>query len=338
MRLPRTVGAGPTAHPASCMRLTRFARFALVVLAYTFFVVAWGAFVRATGSGAGCGRHWPTCNGVVVPREASVATLIEFGHRATSGLALLLVVALGVWAVRALPRQHPARRAALVSVFFILTEAAIGAGLVLFEYVANDARLARAVWLGAHLVNTFLLIGAIALTAWFGAGAPRLRLRGQGGVGLLLAGGLVAMLGLGVTGAITALGDTLFPAASLAEGLRQDQLATSHLLLRLRVWHPTLAVITGVYLAIVALVTIARRRTVRTRRLALAIVALFVAQLGVGLVNLALLAPVWLQLVHLLMADVVWIVLVLLTASAVADDAREGATVSSVHGSTTRAA
>src|SRR5512133_2746292 len=118
---------------------SRFSRFAWAVLAYNLAVVAWGAFVRASGSGAGCGRHWPTCNGNVVPRSPSAATLIEFSHRLSSGLALLLVVTLALWAFRAYPRRHAVRRAAAASVVLMLTEALVGAGLVLLSLVAHDA-------------------------------------------------------------------------------------------------------------------------------------------------------------------------------------------------------
>src|SRR5512138_1330366 len=109
-----------------------FARFAWCVLGYHLAVIAWGGLVRATGSGAGCGQHWPTCNGQVVPRSAAAETLVEYTHRATSGVALLLVVVLFAWARRAFPRGHPARRAAAFSMVFILTEALLGAGLVFF--------------------------------------------------------------------------------------------------------------------------------------------------------------------------------------------------------------
>ena len=86
-----------------------FTGFAWAVLAYDLVVVAWGAFVRATGSGAGCGKHWPSCNGEIVPRAPRVETAIEFTHRATSGIALVLGVVLLAWALRAFSRGHAAR-------------------------------------------------------------------------------------------------------------------------------------------------------------------------------------------------------------------------------------
>src|SRR5512133_3382468 len=197
------------------MPMPRFPRFAWLVLLYNLAVIAWGAFVRATGSGAGCGKHWPMCNGVVVPPSPSVATLIEFSHRLTSGLDLLLVIGLAVWAFRAYPKRHVVRKAAVASVALLLSEALVGAGLVLLELVAHNASLKRAVALPTHLVNTFFLLAALSLTAWWSSVVPPAavgrvsRLRGQGAAGGFVVASLVGTLLLGVSGAVTALGDTL---------------------------------------------------------------------------------------------------------------------------------
>ncbi|HYG64390.1 MAG TPA: COX15/CtaA family protein, partial [Thermoanaerobaculia bacterium] len=186
--------------------MDRFARYSWFTLAYTIAVILWGAAVRATGSGAGCGSHWPLCNGEVVPRAPGVETLIEFSHRVTSGLALLFVVGLAVAAFRSRPRGHSARRAALWSLFFMLTEAAVGAGLVLFEMVADNQSMARALWMGAHLINTFFLVAAMTLTVHFAGGGAPFRLRGQGSAGGWLALGFAGLLLSGVSGAVAALG------------------------------------------------------------------------------------------------------------------------------------
>jgi cytochrome c oxidase assembly protein subunit 15 len=258
---------------------------------------------------------------VVIPREPSVATLIEYTHRLTSGLVLLLSVALCVWALRAHAKGHPVRRAASMQLFFMLTEAAIGAGLVLFQYVAHNQSIGRAFWMAAHLINTFLLIGAQTLTVWFASGRSRLALRGQGLAGALVGAGLVALMLLGVTGAIAALGDTLFPASSLAEGLRQDVSETAHVLLRLRVLHPLLAVGTGALVVVIASFIARLRPSAEVKRGAMLLGILYAVQLAVGVINLVLLAPVWMQLIHLLLADLVWISLVRLAAAGLAVDA-----------------
>jgi heme A synthase len=302
------------------MRGGRYALFAWGVLAFTLLVILWGAFVRASGSGAGCGSHWPLCNGEVVPRAPAQATLIEFTHRATSGLALLLIAALALGAWRGYPRGHPVRLGAALSALFIVSEALIGAGLVLFEYVAGDTRLARAYWVGGHLVNTFLLVGALTLTAWWASGGEPIRARAHGGLGALLGGALAGILLLGVSGAITALGDTLFPAA-LAENGTPIASDGAHLFVRLRIWHPTLAVVIGLWVGMAAFTAARVRPLPAVRRCALLVAALYGAQLILGLINVALLAPISIQLAHLLLSDLIWIALLLLAATALAGEA-----------------
>ena len=296
-------------------KVRRFTLYAWIVLFYNLLVIVWGAYVRASGSGAGCGSHWPLCNGEVVPRTREAETLIELTHRTTSGVALLLVFGLAVWAWRAYPRRHPARRGALLSVFFIITEALIGAGLVLFGFVADNDSVGRAVYLSIHLVNTFLLVAALGLTAWWASGGRALKLRDQGLTGLLLGVGLAATLILGVSGAVTALGDTLFPATSLAAGLRDDLSPTAHMLVRLRVLHPTLAIMTSLLLIFAARAAFARRPNQWTKRFSWALISLVVVELGAGLINLFLLAPIPMQLLHLFLADLLWLALVLLAAA-----------------------
>ncbi|HZI19742.1 MAG TPA: COX15/CtaA family protein [Pyrinomonadaceae bacterium] len=310
---------------------SRFAPYAWGVVAFNLLVIVWGAFVRASGSGAGCGSHWPLCNGQTVPLAPEFETFVEFTHRATSGVALLLVFGLAVWAFRAFPKGHLARLGAVASVVFILIEALIGAGLVLFGLVKDDDSVARAVWLGVHLVNTFLLIAALALTAWWGSAAGEGARAWRGGpraprrLAWLCAASLAGVLVVGVSGAVAALGDTLFPAASLAEGFRQDFSETAHVLVRLRILHPALALAAAVLAVMTAVVALRTRTQVWPRRWAAALALLVCVQLAAGLLNLLLLAPVWLQLVHLLLADLLWLSLVLLTATALEGAEQEAA-------------
>ena len=302
------------------MRSKSFAGYAVLVLLYNLAVIVWGAFVRATGSGAGCGSHWPACNGAIVPRAASTETLIEFTHRATSGVALLAVIVLVWLARRAFAKGHRVRRAAMASLVLMVIEALLGAGLVLFGLVADDASVARALAMPIHLLNTFLLLAALALTCLWSFGVPAPRPRGVV-VPFALGLALLATMIVGATGAVAALGDTLFPAGSLREGIAQDFAETSHFLLRLRVLHPFLAVAAGALLTFVAVAIPSRAPRPGVRPLALSLVVLFVAQVGIGVVNLILLAPVSLQLVHLLLADLVWIDLVLLAGAATVAEA-----------------
>jgi heme A synthase len=297
--------------------MTRLARFAWAVLAYNLAVIAWGAYVRATGSGAGCGAHWPLCNGEILPRGARVATLIEFSHRATSGLALLSVVALLIWTWRSCHRGHPARSGAALAMFFMLTEAGVGAGLVLFQLVADNASFARAMFLSAHLINTFTLLAFLALTAWWLSGGPALTLHGRGGRATALAALCLAVLTVATSGAVAALGDTLFPVSSLTSALWADLSVTSHVLIRLRILHPVLAAATAVAVVLAAR-RIAAGSGPTALRMAGAVTSLTFTQVVLGMLNVFLLAPVWMQLLHLLVADLVWITLILLGASVLA--------------------
>jgi heme A synthase len=271
--------------------------------------------VRATGSGAGCGSHWPLCNGEVIPRAPRIETIIEFSHRLSSGIAFLLVLGLFVWAFRIYPKGHSVRLGASISLLFIITEALVGAGLVLFEWVAQDASAGRVISMAVHLINTFLLLASLTLTSWWASGGSRLSLQGREGLLLVFCMGFVGVIFIGVSGAITALGDTLFPADSLIEGVRQDINPAAHFLIRLRVWHPIIAITVGLYLIFIAGLLAYLREDVLVKRFAGALIGLFILQLVAGLINLLLLAPVWMQLVHLLLADMVWITLVLFTAT-----------------------
>jgi cytochrome c oxidase assembly protein subunit 15 len=307
--------------------VNRLAKLAWLVVAWNLVVILWGAFVRATGSGAGCGQHWPLCNGVALPRDPTVETLIEFTHRATSGLALLALLALVVAVWRARPAGHPARRAAGWSMLFMLTEAGVGAGLVLFELVADNQSMARALFMAVHLANTFLLLGAMTLTArWLEDRPGGLSIVGRGGRAAILGALTIGLLVVGVSGAVAALGDTLFPATSLTHALAQDLSPTSHALLRLRVIHPTLATIVALALIVVAprLPIDGEAAPVRLG-LGTRVALLAGLQTVLGAVNVLLLAPVWLQIVHLLVADLLWIALVLLAAAALAGRAAQPA-------------
>lgn len=297
----RETATRPVQHPG-------FSRFAWAVLAFNLGVVLWGGYVRATGSGAGCGDHWPLCNGQVTPVSPTIATLIEFTHRATSGIDLVLVALLVLWAFRSFPKGHPARRGATLAGLFLMMEAALGAGLVLLKHVAKNP---DAYWQSAHLMNTLTLLACLTLTAWWGMGRPDIRLEGIDGLTIISIGSVVV---LSVSGVIAALGDTLYPAQSLASGIAQDFAPGASLFVRWRWLHPAVACIGAAWLVYYAMSTAARRPDLRGRGMLL--IGCVAAQVLAGVVNLVLLAPVGMQIVHLLLADLLWISLVVLSASA----------------------
>ena len=292
----------------------RYRRMATVFVGYTIAVILWGALVRATLSGDGCGDHWPLCNGEVVPAAPATKTIVELTHRITSGLAWIGALAFWIVAARGFPKDPLVRRGAFLGFFFMTTEALVGAGLVIFRMVAENPDHARGWWAGAHLVNTFLLLTALTLHAWWAHGGGRLRLPTRG---LRWAFGavFVGLLFVGITGAIAALGDTLFPVSSLREGFEQDLDATAHVFLRLRVWHPLSAVVVGAAAAFLA-GSVAMNAEGRWRARAWGLAGVVVVQLALGSLNVLLLAPVWLQLVHLLVADLIWVGLLWLALGA----------------------
>jgi heme a synthase len=290
-------------------------RFAWGVLAYNVAVIVWGSAVRATGSGAGCGDHWPLCNGTLVQHHPAVTTMIEFAHRATSGIDLICVLALVFWTFARLPRRHLARSFAIAVLVLTLNEALLGALLVLLGHTAQDASPSRAIYLGMHLTNTLLLLAALALTAHFlsrysGTMRGEVALRAPA----LALTGLGATLIVGVTGSLAALGDTLYPAHNLLAGIAQDFSPGSSWLLRVRWIHPVISFAAGAFICWLVVNAWQRRSAVAERPLALAVVLLLGFQFLLGAADVALLAPTWMQMTHLLGADLLWIALVVLSA------------------------
>jgi len=290
-------------------------RFAWAVLVYFIAVILWGTLVRATGAGAGCGNHWPLCNGTVIQHSPSTNTIIEFTHRVTSGISFFSAVGLLIWTFAGTVRGHLARATAVATVAFTLIEAILGAFLVKLGLTAQSQSPLRPAYLALHLTNTLLLLAALTLTAHM-LSRPRGYLRGAirfvAPVGAIA--GIIVVLAVGVTGSLAALGDTLFPASSLASALSQDFSSTSGWLVRWPWTHPPIAFAASIFL-IWLLVRAAQRSAYWDNRgLSALVLLLLAAQYVLGVLDVVLLAPVWLQIAHLLGADVFWAALVVLTA------------------------
>jgi len=306
-----------TAVPASTHQMPSMAlrRFAWAVLVYFIAVILWGALVRATGSGAGCGDHWPLCNGTVIQHSPRADTIIEFTHRFTSGISFFSAVGLLIWTFVGTVRGHLARAASVAAVVFTLIEAVLGALLVKLGLTAQSQSPLRAPYLALHLTNTLLLLAALTLTAHFLGrthGYTRRTIRVVAPA--VASAAILAVLIVGVTGSLAALGDTLFPASSIAAALAQDFSATSTWLVRWRWTHPMIAFIASVF--VIWLLVRGYRRSVHwdNRGLSALVLIFLGAQYLLGFFDVAMLAPVWLQVVHLLGADVLWAALVVLTA------------------------
>jgi heme a synthase len=289
--------------------------FAWGVLVYFIAVILWGTLVRATGAGAGCGNHWPLCNGTVMQHSASVNTLIEFVHRLTSGLSFFAVVGLAVWTFTGTVRGHLARAAAVASVVFTLIEATLGALLVKLGLTAQSQSPIRPAYLALHLANTLLLLAALTLTAHL---LSRREGYLRGSVRLVApfsaAVAVIAVMIVGVTGSLAALGDTLFPASSLGLALSQDFSDTSGWLVRWRWMHPTVAFLSSIVLIWLLIRAVRRKVLWDNRSLSALVLFLLAAVYVLGLLDVVLLAPLWVQVAHLLAADTLWAALVVLTA------------------------
>jgi len=292
------------------MHQRNFSRFAFFVLVYNVFVILFGAFVRASGSGAGCGAHWPSCNGTVVPVNAQIETYIEFTHRITSGITIIFVFLLLIFAFHIFPRYSKIRKAAIAVVGFTLVEALVGAGLVLFHLTADNDSLARAIVIAIHLINTFLLLASNVLVfEWSRLGEPTEITGSKKGLWLYSIV-TTALLLLGASGAITALGDTLFPSTSILEGIQQDLSTSVHFLLNLRVYHPIIAVIIAIGLYFFHRFGKKKDSTPFFKLYLKLFSIVYVTQLFLGGLNVLLLAPIWMQIVHLFVADLIWILYV----------------------------
>jgi cytochrome c oxidase assembly protein subunit 15 len=305
MVIQRVASATNTSHELS--------RFAWIVLAYSVAVVVWGAYVRATGSGAGCGSHWPLCNDEFLPTAPQTQTVIEFAHRVTSGLSLVLVAILLIWCWRNTAKGDWPRYSAVAAAVLLFNEALLGALLVLVDRFGGlDRSTTHAFFLCVHFGNTLLLPAALLLTAtWLSSSGRRFglvpRLYRTIATGL----GLASVMVIGITGSLASLGDTMFPAESLQHAVVQDFSSSSHILLRLRVLHPIAAVIGSIY--VLWLVQAFWRKQERSAWVSLLTITL-AGQIALGAMNVVLLAPVWLQMTHLLVAEIFWILLVLASA------------------------
>jgi heme a synthase len=303
--------------------MSQVARFAWTALYWNIAVVLWGAYVRATGSGEGCGNRWPLCDGDVVGASANGQTIVEFAHRITSVISLLMVTGLVVWCWRVTKKGDWARYSTVLAAALLANEALLGAALVLLKHVGNDQSAGRILFLCLHFGNTLLLLATLSLTAaWLSNGSGSFTLiskwREVGSIGL----GLFATMVTGITGTVAALADTLYPATSLASSLAQDFSSRTPALLRARLLHPTVAAIAACYVPWV----IWKSSTGRNRfpRSTIALITLLFMQIFIGMTNVLFLAPVWVQIAHLFAADALWILLVLASSDLVLEAAKEG--------------
>lgn len=307
-------------------KLNRFAKYTWFVLGFNILVILWGVFLRASKSGDGCGQHWLTCQGEVVPSAPELKTIIEFSHRITSSLAGILLIVLLVWAYRRWSAHKNEQnkltlKAAIGSFVLVVIEGLLGAGLVLTGNTAENLTPERPLWMAGHLINTFILLAFLTSTARYASGGKRLNFRIQQKYLVVLTIGVLAIFVVGTSGSIAALSSMIFPSGTLAEGVAQDFSPTSHLLLRLRLLHPITAILTSVFLIFLTGWLAKERGSDKTvSRWSNILSILVLIQIAFGSATLLMLAPIVMQLGHLLLADLIWISYVLFSMNWLSSD------------------
>lgn len=307
------------------LKLTRLAKYAWFVLAYNIVVIIWGVFLRASKSGDGCGQHWLTCHGEVIPSAPQLKTIIEFSHRITSTLDGFIVIGLLVWAFLSWKSEKSKKnslvlKTAIGCFIFVIVEGALGAGLVLTGNTAENLTAARPFWMAGHLITTLILLTFLTLTAWFASGEKSFNFKAPPRILWLLGAAVFGILLIGMSGSVAALSSMIFPSETLTEGVAKDFSATSNILLRLRVSHPILSISVGVYLIFLAgWVRKNFAEFAQINRWANVLSVLVLIQFASGAITLLTLAPIVMQIVHLFLADTVWISFVLMSAGVLAE-------------------
>ncbi len=280
------------------MIINKLSLYGLVV---SVFSIIAGAIVRATGSGDGCGASWPTCNGEIIPELDTPSELIEFSHRSVSGV--LLIITLIIF-VKSFKDEVPTLQKKIIwsLTFFVLLEALIGAVIVIYEWVGMNSSVPRIIAVPLHLVNTFGLLGAYTLLFHLTRNS-KTTLNNFFDRGFKI--GLFLFLLSGATGSIAALADVIFPSESFITGLAEDFDTNSEILTRLRILHPIVASALSLYLYSEAN-RLQNEYQVITKNIKLLI--LLGVLLGVSNVISNIILP--LSILHLLMADLLWILYV----------------------------
>jgi cytochrome c oxidase assembly protein subunit 15 len=311
---------------ATLGKMTAFTKYAIFSLAFNVLVILWGVFLRASKSGDGCGEHWLTCHGELIPSAPEFKTIIEFSHRISTAIDGIVMLILLGWAIRIWysQRNRQSRQILFVSaasMFFVLTEAAVGAGLVLTGNTAEAITVARPFWAIGHLLNTFILLAFLTLTVWFAAGERRFFLRGNERSILFIVIAVVGLILVGMSGSLAALSNMLFPSASITEGIAKDLSAASNIILRLRVSHPVMSILLAVYLIFLSGFLKQRSNEAKVSKWSNWLSILVLVQIAFGAATLLTLGPIVMQLGHLLIADLIWIVFVLLAANSLSVNA-----------------
>jgi len=300
-----------------------FQRYSLGLVIYNVLVILWGAVVRATGSGAGCGSHWPLCNGEVLPQPEAVDTTIEFIHRVTSGVDGLFVITLLWMAYYLYGKKSKITLWAFLALVFIIIEGLLGRMLVVQEWVGTNISVMRAVVVAVHLANTYILLLTLTITAWLASLKHKVVWRDEKLITWLVVVGLVISILFSAMGAVTALGDTLFPPESVLTEIQKDFDPASNFLVRLRVIHPVLAILSSGFLFFMVRFIQKKLPVDAVNRRGNYLIGAMGIQVLAGGFTILTLAPLFMQVIHLLLADTFWILLILFSLESVTKPLRK---------------
>lgn len=286
---------------------TRFQQYSAFMIIYSLVVILWGAFVRISNSGDGCGKSWPLCHNAVIPLNHSLPTWIEFFHRMTSGIYGILILLLIIMAFASYDKGHIVRKLAITSGVFTVSEALLGARLVLAGLVGSNDSIERAFTMTVHLVNSLFLVAVLVLLYdWAREKKYQVLLIHKRTHHLFITFVLLFLV-IGCSGAIASLSTTLFPSESLLSGVLADFSKQSHFLVRVRISHPLTATVLGLGLCAFLYTAYTKARDEKLKFRTSLLLGLIASGIGIGYSTLFLLSPVFLKLLHLSWAYFIWI-------------------------------
>ena len=277
------------------MTLFNLSRSGLIL---SIFSIIAGAVVRATGSGDGCGSSWPTCNGRVIPSLNSASEQIEFSHRAISGLLLIVTITIFI---KSFNNSVTGLQKKVINylTFFVILEALIGAVIVLYEWVGMNSSIPRIAAVPLHLVNTFGLLAMYTIIFKLTQN-PEINISNLIDRKFKIITFLFILTG--ATGSIAALADVLFPSESFIAGIVEDFDSTSEILTRLRVLHPIVSTVLS-FVLFNESKRLEDKFNLKTNQIKI----LVIIGVTLGVLNVFININIFLSVVHLLVADLLWI-------------------------------
>jgi heme A synthase len=288
------------AAPARPSRL--YAYLALTTALLTLGLIVFGAVVRVTDSGLGCGNEWPTCHGSLIPPLDNITAVIEWLHRAFAVFIGLFGIVTLIQAVRAFRRRNRlVLMATLTAALLFAAQSMLGALVVILDLPPTAVTL--------HLGTAMLLLGALLVGGLASIYQPQARYaRDQFTTLAFLAAALtliIILTGALVRGAGASLSCTDWPLCNGAVvPLGQGQGALIH-------WTHRVAVLgLGITLAMLVWQAWKVRPAGSVRILAAAGFGAYLMQVGVGALYVFSMAADWTGAAHVGFAAITWSLLV----------------------------